>query len=493
MKELFDARAKLARLKRRELELVEEFLDVHKAVAAQKLVIDELIKASTIPHINRLPSELLAQIFLLIGSEREKLVHVSRRWRAVVFDTPSIWNEIILGCYEGRPGLLKLHLERSRQTPLTVTLDSDQQPELDVVLLHASRIRFLLIFGGAQHIIDRLASFTFPALEFLLVYPLAHSAYSLLSLYSRTPALKCLQLHGSYDHPLPSGPAAGQLSTSAPRTTCLSNIPVQSLIHLSLEGPMDSWRLPPDSIHFPVLESLKLRTDYPMSLLEAIVAPKLEQFEFSRAFDMLPVYKAFDGPTSKFNNVRHIVFAASPSRDVARHGAFDLAQEFCYVFPGVRHAKIHMQYLRPLFYPCQTVGHPHIPVDNWTRLESLEIQDLDVNEVGVYFVSWFRMRKDLGLHLKLTSERHTANHSFVAPGASEPGLYQTFQECCASVELCCVPVSSPMYLSLSADSLHLFTCPLGRYNQVNPTDLVALARRCSTEPADVLRAQLWTL
>ncbi|KAI6029840.1 hypothetical protein BKA83DRAFT_4489770 [Pisolithus microcarpus] len=447
MNELFDARAKLARLKRRELELVEELLDVHKAVAAQKLVIDELIKASTIPLINRLPNELLAQIFLLIRSEREKLVHVSRRWRAVVFDTPSIWNEIILGCYEGRPGLLKLHLERSRQTPLTVTLDSDQQPELDVVLLHASRIRFLLIFGGAQHIIDRLASFTFPALEFLL-------------------------LHGSYDRPLPSGPAAGQLSTSAPRTTCLSNIPVQSLIHLSLEGPMDSWRLPPDSIHFPVLESLKLRTDYPMSLLEAI---------------------AFDGPTSKFDNVRHIVFAASPSRDVARHGAFHLAQEFCYVFPGVRHAKIHMQYLRPLFYPCQTVGHPHIPIDNWTRLETLEIQDLDVNEVDVYFVSWFRMRKDLGLHLKLTSERHTANHSFVAPGAFKPGLYQTFQECCASVELCCVPVSSPMYLSLSADSSHLFTCPLGRYNQVNPTDLVALARRCSTEPADVLRAQLWTL
>ncbi|KAI6010648.1 hypothetical protein PISMIDRAFT_680824 [Pisolithus microcarpus 441] len=492
MNELFDARAKLARLKRRESELVEELLDVHKAVAAQKLVIDELIKASTIPPINLLPNELLAQIFLLIRSEREKLAHVSRRWRAVIFDTPSIWNEIDLSCYEGCPELLKLHLERSRQSPLTVSLYSDQQPEVDIVLLHANRIHVLRIFGDAEYIIDRFASFTFPALEFLFVDLHARSADPLLSLYSRTPTLKCLQLHRLYDHPFPAGPAPGQLSTSTPHITYLSNIPFQSLTHLSLEGEMDSWRLPPDSIHFPVLESLELRSNCPMPFLEAIVAPKLEQFEFYRTLYIPPEYKAFHGPTSKFDNVRHIVFAATPG-ELVPFDAFDLAQEFCYVFPGVRHAKIHMQHLHPLFSPYRTVGHPHTPIDNWTRLETLEIQDLDVNKVDVHFVNWFRMRKDLGLHLKLISERRTANHNFVAPDAFKPGLYQTFQECCASVELCCVPMSSPMYLSVSANSLQLFTCPLREFDQVNPTDLVALARMCSTEPADMLRAQFWTL
>ncbi|KAI5995048.1 hypothetical protein EDD15DRAFT_2365955 [Pisolithus albus] len=493
MKELFDARAKLARLKRRESELVEELLDVHKAVAAQKLVIDELIKASTIPPINRLPNELLAQIFLLIRHEREKLACVSRRWRDLIFDTSSIWKEIILSCYEGFPDFLELHLERSRQTPLTVTLDSNQQPELDIVLLHTNRIRVLRIFGDAEHIIDRLASFTLPALEFLLVDVHVHSADPLLSLYSRAPTLKCLRLRELYHHPFPAGPPPGQLSTTTPHITYLSNIPFQSLTHLSLEGAMDSWRLPPDSIHFPVLEFLELRTNCPMSFLEAIVAPKLEQFEFSRTLHILPEYKGFGGPISKFDNVRHIVFAALPGGNLVPYDAFDLAQEFCYVFPGVRHAKIHMQHLHPLFSPCRTVGHPHIPIDNWTRLETLEIQDLDVNKVDMYFVDWFRKRKDLGLHLKLTCERRTANHNFVAPDAFEPGLYHTFQECCASVELCCVPVSSPMYLSVSANSLQLFICPLRQFNQVNPTDLAALARVRSTEPADMLRAQFWTL
>ncbi|KAI5989587.1 hypothetical protein EDD15DRAFT_2370652 [Pisolithus albus] len=468
--ELFDARAKLARLKCRESELVEELLDVHKAVAAQKLVIDELIKASAIPHINRLPNELFAQIFLLIRLEREKLACVSRRWRDIIFDTPSIWSEIHLSCYEGFPDLLELHLERSRQTPLTVSLGSNQQPELDIVLPHVNRIHVLRIFGDAGHIIDRLASFTFPALEFLHVDVHAQSADSLLSLYSRAPTLKCLQLRESYHHPFRAGTPPGHPSTSTPQNPYLNNIPFQSLAHLSLGGAMDSRRLPRDSIHFPVLESLELRTKYPMSFLEAIVAPKLQQFEFSRILHIIPEYKEFDGPLSKFDNVRHIGFAASSGGNLFPYDASDLAQEFCYVFPGVRHAKIHMQHLHPLFSPCQTVGHPHIPIDNWTRLETLEIQDFDVNKVDEDFVNWFRKRKDLGFHLKLICERRTANRMLrVSRVVLRSGVFPD--------------------VSLGVSKF----IAVGQFNQVNPTDLAALARACSTEPADMLRAQFWTL
>lgn len=89
MNELSDARAELARLQHRELELLQEFFDVRKAVATQKTVIDELIKASCVPYIDRLPNELLVQIFLLTN-ERECLASVSRRWRAVIVYTPRI-------------------------------------------------------------------------------------------------------------------------------------------------------------------------------------------------------------------------------------------------------------------------------------------------------------------------------------------------------------------------------------------------------------------
>ncbi|KAI6108590.1 hypothetical protein EDD16DRAFT_69445 [Pisolithus croceorrhizus] len=491
MKELFDARAELAHLQRREGELVKELLDVHKAVAKKKLVIDELIKASTIPHVNRLPNELLAQIFLLLSHERESLANVSRRWRAVIMDTPIIWSDINLRRYEGRPTLLKLHLERSRQIPLTVSLHDDQ-PELDVILHHVDRIRALRIFGGAPDILNRFASLTFPALEFLLVDLNSGFVDLLPSLYSRTPALKCLRLHGLREPLLPADPATGHPSSSTPRNM----YPVESLTELSLRGAIDDWRLTANSIHFPVLESLALRINYPVSFLEAIVAPKLERFEFSRSYKILPIHSTFNGPTPKFDNVRQLICSASPHPEMVWQGALDLAKEFCYVFPGVQHARIHMQYLCPLFFPCRTVHHPHdhhSPIDNWTRLETLEIQDLDSNEVDMHFMDWFTKRRE-GLRLKLVSERTIANN-LIAPDASNAAkysLYQTFQECCASVGLCCIPVSSPMYISMSAGSLQLFTHPHSKSNQLSQNDLVALARVCSAEPADMLRAHFCT-
>ncbi|KAI6116407.1 hypothetical protein F5141DRAFT_1213011 [Pisolithus sp. B1] len=140
MKELSDARAELARLQRRELELLQNLLDVHKAVAAQKVVIDELIKASAVPPINRLPNELLAQTFLLIRDQKQSLGSVSRRWRVVIMDTPTIWSEICFSDYYSRPSLLKLHLDRSRQVPLTISLHYNQTELLEVVLPHVNRI-----------------------------------------------------------------------------------------------------------------------------------------------------------------------------------------------------------------------------------------------------------------------------------------------------------------------------------------------------------------
>ncbi|KAI6000322.1 hypothetical protein F5J12DRAFT_255389 [Pisolithus orientalis] len=136
MKGLSDVRAELVRLQSSELELLQELLDARKAIAPQKVVIDELIRTSTVPPIDRLPNELLAQIFLLLGHTLENLARVSRRWRAVIVDTPSIWSEIWLENYITST-LLKLHLERSRQAPLTIFLRVYDPELLDVVAAHA--------------------------------------------------------------------------------------------------------------------------------------------------------------------------------------------------------------------------------------------------------------------------------------------------------------------------------------------------------------------
>ncbi|KAI6130640.1 hypothetical protein EDD16DRAFT_1515336 [Pisolithus croceorrhizus] len=299
--------------------LLQELLNIRKAVEAQKAVIEELVRARAIPCIDRLPDELLAQIFLLNRFERESLASVSRRWRAVIMDTPSFWSEIRLELYEECPRLLKLHLERSRQAPLTVSLYYDQ-PELDVVLLHVNRIRVLRILGSAPDILDRFASLTFAALEDLLVDLDSESVDPLLSMYSRAPALKCLRLEQLDE----------SFSTTSLTTRYLDN---NSLTRLSLTG-IASWRIPRDSIRLPALESLALRINDPISFLEAIVVPKLKRFEFSEGHCGSSTYVAFCGLTSKFDNVDHLVFAP-PLLESLYEDALDLAMEICRVFRGV--------------------------------------------------------------------------------------------------------------------------------------------------------------
>ncbi|KAI6130651.1 hypothetical protein EDD16DRAFT_1723219 [Pisolithus croceorrhizus] len=455
MKELSDARAELARLQRAELELLQDLLDIRKALAAQKVVIDKLIKASAVPPINRLPNELLAQIFILISDERESLATVSRRWRVVIMETPSIWSEIYLSHYYSRPDLLKLHLDRSRQAPLTISLHYNQT-ELEVVLPHVNRIHTLRIFGSASDVFDEFASLAFPSLENLFVDLESNSIDRLLSIYSRSPALKCLELAGLDGPPLVSGLTAGLLGNSPPH--CPSRIfPTESLTILSLLGFTDNWNFLPDSIHFPILESLTLQINDPMSFLEAIVAPKLERFEFSMGHGVNFSCRAFNGPTSKFDSVFHLSFTPSPTRRF-NQDALDLAKEFCQVFRGVRYANIHMTYLLPpshwtLVYP----DDHYIPIDNWTCLESLEIRDFSFIRVECrkYFVEWFTKRTNSGqrrLHLKLVSDDFASDYLAIRETSN---AYQVLQRCCASVELYRIPASSRMDLSTSTGSLLL--------------------------------------
>ncbi|KAI6038022.1 hypothetical protein EDC04DRAFT_2896886 [Pisolithus marmoratus] len=171
MKSLADARAELARLQRRESELRKELSDACEAVAEQKIVIDKLIKASAIPYIDRLPTELLAQIFLIVKDERHILASVSRRWRAVLTDTPEIWGEIYIWDYYSCPWLLELHLERSRQTPLSIIAHLEDEL-LDVVLPHepprivaAELLEELSLDGNTSDWIFEAGSMPFPLLQ----------------------------------------------------------------------------------------------------------------------------------------------------------------------------------------------------------------------------------------------------------------------------------------------------------------------------------------
>ncbi|KAI6002537.1 hypothetical protein EDC04DRAFT_1043796 [Pisolithus marmoratus] len=386
MTNLSDARAELARLQRKELELLQELLDVQKAVAAQKVLINELIKTSTPPPFDRLPNELLAQIFLIIRYQRDILARVSRRWRAVIMGTPSIWSAIFLGNYTSST-LLRLHLERSGQAPLTIWLGNYGPELLDVVMVHANRWHTLFITGCTQPCLNQISHLRLPFLEVLHVDLEPDCVDLPLMMYSHAPALKFLRLEGLAEPPPSFNLINGQLSH-------------KSLTRLVLAGMMDSWEFPRDSIHLLALESLVLRIKDPMLLLEAIDAPRLSQFEFSEDYCGDPICRAFRGPRTKFDNVHHIIFA--PMLDEpSSQAALNVAKELCQVFNGICHADIEAEYIIPLFSPYKTVDHldgHRSAIDHWTCLESLEIQGFATVEYDSceYLMDWFTKRKNWG-------------------------------------------------------------------------------------------------
>ncbi|KAI6108592.1 hypothetical protein EDD16DRAFT_69370 [Pisolithus croceorrhizus] len=227
-------------------------------------------------------------------------------------------------------------------------------------------------------------------------------------MYSRAPALKCLQLDG-----LDESSSAASLTTDY-----LSS---NSLTRLSLVGTA-SWRIPRDSIHFPVLESLALGINGPISFLEAIVVPKLKHFDFSEGYNERPVCGTFCGLTSKFDNVHHLVFSP-PITESLSQKALDLAMDIFQVFRGVCHTNIHIKYLFPFFYAFRMMDRPDhhpSPIGNWTHLESLEIQGITSIEAGSSdsFMDWLMKRRNFWA-TEIAFETHSRRHHLRLSGSPE--------------------------------------------------------------------------
>ncbi|KAI6130648.1 hypothetical protein EDD16DRAFT_1891673 [Pisolithus croceorrhizus] len=440
MNDLPNARAELARLQSRESELVKELTDMRKAVAAQKVVIDELVKASAVQHIDCLPSNLLAETFLYIKDEWHILVSVSRRWRAVIIDTPGIWSEINLDLYRSAPTRLSLHLERSRQIPLTVVLGSYHRDLLDIVMLHANRFHTLRIDGHASQILSRICRARLPSLQYLAVSIPDDLVDLLPVVHSFVPALKRLELRRFSSA---SSVVYGYLGYNNPRWTPPQIIAAESLEELSLKGFTFDWDSQQDSVQFPLLRRLTLDITCPIPFLEVLVAPKLTHVYFTGGYCGEAVPREFSGTCSKFDNVTHITFALSYLEHAVNGQPLFSPQSLCPIFRRTRYADIHVEYV-PMLFSLPLAGHGQIPVDHWTCLESLSIRSFTFSSLDAFedLVAWFTQRRDSDqrkLHLKLIHEDQANN--LVTLNTSHT-LYQTLQECCASVVLDGVPLSA---------------------------------------------------
>ncbi|KDQ16536.1 hypothetical protein BOTBODRAFT_251633 [Botryobasidium botryosum FD-172 SS1] len=135
--------------------------------------------------VYRLPNEILSSIFEGIGIEDIQstspleapinVAGVSKVWRSVAFNTPSLWKLI-----KALPlGLVPTFLDRSKQSGLDIFIDYTKQPrgacraQLALLVPHADRWRSLLVQLGTvsrTHELNRYLKYQLPRLEALCFF-----------------------------------------------------------------------------------------------------------------------------------------------------------------------------------------------------------------------------------------------------------------------------------------------------------------------------------
>jgi len=125
MDELSVVRAELVLLEEQARLLLEELLRVRAAVATQRAKIDELVRTRP-TAFNLLPTEILLIIFDLdVRAEhperKYELAGVCRRWKDIIFDSPSSWTTIHVAT---SPSSIMTHLERSHGALLDIVIEA---------------------------------------------------------------------------------------------------------------------------------------------------------------------------------------------------------------------------------------------------------------------------------------------------------------------------------------------------------------------------------
>ena len=419
--ELHEAWAKLDHLETQERYLVERLSDIRKAIKAQKLKISDLGP----PTINRLPTELLSQIFTFCVPDPKfpekplhRIVGASHRWRNIVWNNPTFWTSIKVTPIQGEKGL-KMQLKRSRNALLDIWIEDwddcralyDSYGKLhaflDAIVPHANRWRSLIISDSMEpefvesilpkinHLsapflrefsidmlddLDHLPCPDFlsptraPALEHLTLRP----AFQLDS-FMALPTLK--MLHLTFSHADNHLPVISMLT------------PAQSLTLLVLDGNSTGWSLRRNDLHCPLLEKLTLYVDKPVPFLEAIVAPKL-RYVRCWILDLVE----FDTIEGKFRDVHDLSLIFSSIEDQG-------TEPLCRAFPGVR--RVHVSARNASFLTTGIHGSGVLerrpPMDQWLDLETVTFNDFDCEwlkrwELGEDpIVKWLRGRQESGL------------------------------------------------------------------------------------------------
>ncbi|KAI6003330.1 hypothetical protein EDC04DRAFT_2908345 [Pisolithus marmoratus] len=414
---LAQLRAELDRLDKREYELKQELFHVRAAAETKRKLIHDICKLRPVAAINRLPVEVLKQLF----------AGVSHRWRNIILNSPSLWTTICV-CPTWPFSLVEMHVERSGEYPLDIAIvewwDEDDDDDntfnfLDPVLPYTHRWRSLTAHAGV------------PLTQFLRDFDRLFF-----------PCLKSINIHGYdvFDFEFPAADNAPVLerlvlNRCRPAVTLLPSL--ERLTTLALKGAIGHWELRPRSIHLPLLRSLTVDVDSPRMLLQAIVVPGLSHFEATLS--------DVDSPFSDiplFNEVHHLCLHASITCSVA---------EVCQAFPNVRHLEVG-KLASKFFHGLQE------NTDLWSDLECVTFHSLHVTfleEAVTEFREWLRVRKPTvkPLHVRFTRLKRRTGWKKRGKGLLSM-LYNSLHENC-TFEIDQFPLVERGKVTLLNHKLHL--------------------------------------
>ena len=375
---------------------------------------------------------------------KQELASVCRHWRDVILQTPCFWSTIYVASDISLISI-NTHLERSHGTLLDIVIEGSTfyppsellalLPSLDIIKACAHRWHSLLVVDidycsdesdnnleeEGEHLLTNFIAYCmnhlhFPSLNSVTISQHCDFAYLDFLSMARAPALEHLELAGFMTvrdtlHPVAILKTLKLNFDEGPPTDHLSFwslVPTQALTKLSLSWET-KFSLQPNSLSLPSLMSLEiLCVKRTRPILDAIVAPNLEQFKCtSTYFDDSPrvLLSRF---RSKFANVRQLSFSRLEGASALYH---DDVMRFCEAFPGVHHVELDGKNWPHLFDPppIQTVPgldyHIRYPVDLWTELKSLTLNGLHSTWVdGDQLVAWLVHRRASSLqqlHVKV--------------------------------------------------------------------------------------------
>jgi len=481
MDELSQARAELALLEEQARRLFKEFLHVRAAVGTQRTKIDELIRTRP-TAFNLLPTEILLSILDLdvhaedldqCPERKYQLAGVCRRWKNIIFDSPSLWTTIHVAISSASS--VMTHLERSRGALLDIVIETPLRsrskhlalvPSLDIVSSLTHRWHSLSIAHLCdddyrsisptltEFIIKRINHLQFPSLKYITI-SYCDTPMDFLSPAS-APALEHLELDGFLaectDFPSVTALKTLDLGSGGPMDSSSFPYPIstQALTKLSLSDSAAAFSAQPNSIHIPSLKMLEIScVPKPRQFVNAIVVPNLERFAYTSFIGDDPPSVVLRGFRSKFTNVRHLSFYHAKTRSTDAD-----AIALCEAFPGVRHVELRTNQPSHLFDPTLSNVCARRPIDLWTELESLTLWALHSKWLEPnQFSAWLVDRQALAprkLYVKLIHSGYNALDKSI--DFEFTGLYEVLKENCV-LELDNITLKLPeVHLHMPANS-----------------------------------------